>query len=245
VNRQLKSNSIVALIPARSGSKGVPNKNIKLLGEFPLIAYSIKAALKSNLIGRVIVSTDSEAYAEIAREFGAEVPFLRPSEISGDTATDLEFFKDTIDWFQVNEGEVPDYFVHLRPTTPFRDPKVIDAALETIVGSDFSALRSAHKMSESSYKTFEIEDHKFKSLCVGSFDIEGSNLARQSFPETYDANGYVDVIRAKMVTQKGLIHGDRVKAYLTDMTYEVDEVSDFDFLEYLIEKTPDLANRLF
>jgi len=241
----LKNNNIVALIPARSESKGVPNKNIKLLGGVPLIAYSIKAALKSNLIDRVIVSTDSEDYAKIAREFGAEVPFLRPSEISGDSATDLEFFKDAINWFQDNEGEVPDYFVHLRPTTPFRDPKVIDAALEIFLGSDFSALRSAHKMSESSYKTFEIEDNKLKSLCVGRFDIEGSNVARQAYPQTYDANGYVDVIRSKMVTQNGLIHGDRVKAYVTDVSHEVDEISDFEFLEYLVEKTPDLMKRLF
>ena len=93
----MKVNNIVALIPARSGSKGVSNKNIRPLAGFPLIAYSIKAALKSKLIDRVIVSTDSEEYAEIAREYGAEVPFLRPSELSGDIATDKQFFKHAID----------------------------------------------------------------------------------------------------------------------------------------------------
>ena len=241
----MKHNSIVALIPARSGSKGVPNKNIKLLGGFPLIAYSIKAALKSNLIDRVIVSTDSEDYARVAREFGAEVPFLRSPEISGDTATDLAFFKEAIHWLQDNEGEVADYFVHLRPTSPLRDPRVIDTALELFVGSNFSALRSAHKMSESSYKSFEIEDDKLKSLCVGNFDIEASNIARQAFPDTYDANGYVDVVRTKMITQKGVVHGDRVKAYVTDVCHEIDEIGDIDFLEYLIERTPSLVGRLF
>jgi len=236
---------IVALIPARSGSKGVPGKNIKPLAGFPLIAYSIKAALKSKLIDRVIVSTDSEEYANIAREYGAEVPFLRPSELSGDKAADTDFFKHAIDWFTENEGEVPEYFAHLRPTTPLREPNVIDAALKSFIGSDFTALRSVHKMTESSYKSFEIEDGKLKCLCGGNFDIESANLARQAYPSTYDANGYIDVVRSEMVIQKNLIHSDRVQAYVTDVSYEIDELSDIDFLEYLINKSPTLVKRLF
>jgi N-acylneuraminate cytidylyltransferase len=236
---------IVALIPARSGSKGVPDKNIKPLAGFPLIAYSIKAALKSRLIDRVIVSTDSEEYANIAREYGAEVPFLRPPEISGDKATDTDFFRHAIDWFIENEGEVPEYFAHLRPTTPLRESNVIDSALKSFIGSDFTALRSVHKMTESSYKTFEIEDDKLKCLCGGNFDIESANLARQVYPSTYDANGYIDVVRSKMVIQKNLIHSDRVQAYVTDVSYEIDELSDIDFLEYLIKKSPTLVKRLF
>ena len=236
---------IVALIPARSGSKGVPGKNIKPLAGFPLIAYSIKAALKSKLIDRVIVSTDSEEYANIAREYGAEVPFLRPSELSGDKAADTDFFKHAIDWFIENEGEVPEYFAHLRPTTPLREPNVIDTALKSFIGSDFTALRSVHKMTESSYKSFEIEDGKLKCLCGGNFDIESANLARQAYPSTYDANGYIDVVRSEMVIQKNLIHSDRVQAYVTDVSYEIDELSDIDFLEYLINKSPTLVKRLF
>ena len=236
---------IVALIPARSGSKGVPGKNIKPLAGFPLIAYSIKAALKSKLIDRVIVSTDSEEYANIAREYGAEVPFLRPSELSGDKAADTDFFKHAIDWFTENEGEVPEYFAHLRPTTPLREPNVIDTALKSFIGSDFTALRSVHKMTESSYKSFEIEDGKLKCLCGGNFDIESANLARQAYPSTYDANGYIDVVRSEMVIQKNLIHSDRVQAYVTDVSYEIDELSDIDFLEYLINKSPTLVKRLF
>ena len=125
--------NIVALIPARSGSKGVPNKNIRYLGDVPLIAYSIIAALKSTLIDRVIVSTDSEEYADIARNYGAEVPFIRPAEISGDTATDLQLFEHAISWFEKNENLVPQYFVHLRPTTPLRDPRIIDDAIKNKV----------------------------------------------------------------------------------------------------------------
>ena len=241
----MKVNNVVALIPARSGSKGVPNKNIKLLAGYPLIAYSIKAALKSKLIDRVIVSTDSEEYASIAREYGAEVPFLRPSELSGDKATDAQFFKHAVDWFKENEEVVPEYFAHIRPTTPLRNPQIIDEVLNSFMGSNFTALRSVHKMSESSYKSFEIENDKLKCLCGGGFDIESANLDRQAYPSTYDANGYIDVVRSEMVIQENLIHGDRVQAYVTDVSYEIDELSDIDFLEYLITKSPELVKRLF
>jgi CMP-N,N'-diacetyllegionaminic acid synthase len=232
-------NNIVALIPARSGSKGVLNKNIRPIDGVPLIAYSIAAALKSTLIDRVIVSTDSEEYAELARSYGADVPFIRPANISGDLATDIEFFRHATSWLQDNEDFTPEYLVHLRPTTPFREPKVLDKAIKEFICSDYSALRSCHKMSESSYKTFEVENNIFKRICNGGNNIEGSNTARQAFPETYDANGYIDIIRSKMIDKYNLIHGDRVKAFITDTAYEIDEIDDIDFLEYLITKNPE------
>lgn len=236
---------VIAIIPARSGSKGVPNKNIKLIADKPLIAYSILAALKSKVIDRVIVSTDSEEYARIARDYGAEVPFLRPSDVSGDKATDTEFFKHAIDWLRDNEGFVPKYFAHLRPTTPLRNPQIIDDALLSFIDSEFTALRSVHLMSESSYKTFEIDNNQLKCLCDGGFDIEAANVARQSFPNTYDANGYIDVVRSEMIDSKGLVHGDKVLAYVTERAYEIDEVSDIDFLEYMINQSSDIVADLF
>ena len=238
---------IVALIPARSGSKGVPNKNIRLLSGVPLIAYSIAVALKSDLIDRVIVSTDSEEYAQISRVYGAEVPFLRPIDISGDTATDAQWISHAIEWFKQSEGYVPQYFVHLRPTTPLRDPSVVDDALRGFVGAnnEYTALLSVHKMSEASYKTFEMEDGKLKCLCNRGFDIENANLSRQLFPITYNANGYVDVIRSELVQSCGKVHGDSVKAYVTETAYEVDEPKEFDFLEHIIAKMPRYRASLF
>ena len=168
---------VIAIIPARSGSKGVPDKNIKQIAGKPLMAYSIAAALKSNVINRVIVSTDSEEYACIARGCGAEVPFLRPSNVSGDLATDTQFFKHAIDWLRENEGFVPKYFAHLRPTTPIRNPQIIDDALISFIDSDFTALRSVHKMSESSYKTLEIINGGLSPLSILSdlnIDSNGS-----------------------------------------------------------------------
>jgi N-acylneuraminate cytidylyltransferase len=120
----------IAIIPARSGSKGVPDKNIRSLGGQSLIAYSIQAGLLAKNVDRVIVSTDSESYAAIAKECGAEVPFLRPAEISTDSSTDYEFVKHALDWLKTSEGKMPEFIVHLRPSTPLRDPAVVSAAVE-------------------------------------------------------------------------------------------------------------------
>ncbi len=116
-------NNVIAIIPARSGSKSVTDKNIKLLSGHPLIAYSIVAAKLSKEIKRVVVSTDSEEYAEIAKKYGAEVPFIRPEIYSKDSSTDRDFFIHAMNWFKDNENTLPEYWVQLRPTTPLRNPE--------------------------------------------------------------------------------------------------------------------------
>lgn len=236
---------IVAIIPARSGSKGVPDKNIKLIYGAPLISYSIKAALKSKLVDRVIVSTDSDEYAEIALDYGAEVPFRRPREISQDSSTDIEFFSHIISWMNKNEGHVPSYFVHLRPTTPLRDPQVIDEAIKVFVDSDHSALRSVHKMSESAYKAFEINNSTLTTMCGQGANLDASNLGRQAYPATYDANGYVDVVRTSLIAEQGLLHGDNVYGFVTERTYEIDEISDIALVEYFLKNNMITVENLF
>ena len=135
-----------AIIPARGGSKGVPKKSIALLCGFPLIAYSIAAAKLSKKIERVIVSTDSEEMAEVARSFGAETPFMRPAEFARDTSPDIEFVEHAISWFQKNESSVPEFLVHLRPTTPLRIPEDIDRAIEMLAKhKDATSLRSGYE----------------------------------------------------------------------------------------------------
>jgi N-acylneuraminate cytidylyltransferase len=228
---------IISIIPARGGSKGVPGKNIKLLNEIPLIGFSIKTSLESKHITRTIVSTDSVEIANIAKELGAEVPFLRPKVIAGDKSTDLEFFLHTIDWFLENEGEAPDYFVHLRPTTPLRDFQVVDKAIASFLkNSSATALRSVHEMSETAYKSFEIEEGKLKTIGTGSFDLDPANEARQGFPSTYYANGYVDIIKSKFIIDNQKIHGDKVMAFVTEPVTEVDTPEDFELLEYQCQK---------
>ncbi len=238
--------SIVALIPARSGSKGVPNKNIRKLGGHPLIEWSIAACNATTLINRTIVSTDSKEYAQLSREMGAEIPFLRPEILSGDRSTDYDFIKHALDWFSLNGGE-PDYLVHIRPTTPFRNPKLIAEAIDAFINnSQATALRSVHPMSESAYKTFEIAaGGQLKRLASESTDLDAANNARQDFPITYIANGYVDVLSTRFIREKQLIHGNHVVPFITPVVNEVDTEEDFINLELELEKYPEFANRLF
>jgi len=237
---------VYSIIPARAGSKSIPDKNIRLLAGKPLIAYSIAAARLTNNIDRVLVTTDSEQYASIAREYGAEVPFLRPAEISSDSSGDYEFIRHALDWMQDNEGYQPEYIVHLRPTTPLREVSYIESAIETIKkDNQATALRSLHEMPESAYKTFEIEGGYLKSICSKSSDIEAANRPRQEFKKTYDANGYVDVIKTSYVIANKKIHGDHVIGYITPRVFEVHTLEDFEYLEYQIARNPALVKRLF
>lgn len=236
----------VALIPARAGSKGVPNKNIRLLGGHPLIAWSIAACLKTGSIDRVIVSTDSEEYAALCRELGADVPFLRPASISGDRSTDFEFVEHALDWLVAN-GDEPETVVHIRPTTPLRNPALVEQAIWQFRDAhNATALRSVHEMSESAYKTFEI-DSEGRLKRVGSSDtaLDLANGARQQFPTTYNANGYVDILSTAFIRNHHLLHGDAVMPFITPRVTEVDNEDDFTFLEYELQKDARFASRLF
>ena len=238
--------SIFALIPARSGSKGVPHKNIKPLGDHPLIEWSIEACKTTTSINRIIVSTDSEEYAQISRKMGAEVPFLRPAEIAGDRSTDYDFIKHALDWFSQNGGE-PDYIVHIRPTTPFRDPVLIDQAVAAFISHpQATALRSVHPMSESAYKTFEIAPGgQLKRIASESTELDAANNARQQFPATYIANGYVDVLSTAFIRKMELIHGSHVLPFITPTVNEVDTLEDFSMLEMELQNHPEFTTRLF
>ena len=238
--------SIVAIIPARSGSKGVIDKNVKLLSKRPLLAYSISVAQLVNSIDRIIVSTDSEHYANIAKKYRAEVPFLRPPEISGDNSTDYEWIKHILGWMQKEEGAVPDYLVHLRPTTPLREPKYIEEAIVYLKQNKIAtALRSVHEMSETAYKTMEIEKGYLKSICSGEFNLEVTNKPRQQFPKTYVANGYVDICKSSYILKNKELLGDKVIAYMTPPTFEVDTVEEFSYLEYQLARNPEIIKQLF
>jgi N-acylneuraminate cytidylyltransferase len=226
-------NDIVAIIPARSGSKSLKDKNIKLLSGHPLLAYSIQAAKLSKKIERVIVSTDSEEYAEVARKYGAEVPFIRPSEHSTDTSLDRDFLVHAMKWFQKNEGGVPEYWVHLRPTTPLREPETIDAAINMILNQKSStSLRSGHKAPESPLKWFVKRDRFFKGLQ----EDEQYNLPKESFEDVYIPNGYVDVLKSSFILENEKIHGENMLCFVSPVCTEVDSIEEFDIIEYQINK---------
>ncbi|MFC1501488.1 cytidylyltransferase domain-containing protein [Elusimicrobiota bacterium] len=225
----------VAIIPARGGSKGVPGKNIKSLAGYPLIAYSIAAAKLSKKIERIIVSTDSDDIAEISKKFGAEIPFKRPSEISQDSSTDLDFVLHALSWLKENEKQIPEYFVHLRPTTPLRDPKIIDKAIKEIESKpDSTSLRSAHKASESPFKWFRRDKDGFFNPLITSLKNDDINAPRQGYPEAYIPNGYVDVLKSAFILKGRVLHGEKIIGFVSPKCIEVDSADDFEFLEYEI-----------
>src|SRR5512144_3095944 len=127
------TNNILAIIPARGGSKGIPRKNIRSFAGYPLIAWSIAAAKQSDLVTRLIVSTDDEEIAAVAREWGAETPFLRPAELAQDKTTDLPVFEHAIQWLEENKGYKPEIVIQLRPTSPIRPKGMLDHAIRILL----------------------------------------------------------------------------------------------------------------
>jgi len=241
------NDEIIAIVPARANSKTVKHKNVRMLRKHPVLAYSIMVAKKSKYIDNVFVSTDSENYASLAKQYGAEVPFLRPDHLASDTATDIDVMLHFLEWYKSHHGKLPKYLVHLRPTTPLRDPVIIDRAINTIITTKkkCTALRSVHEMSETAYKCFEIDDCYLKTIKDNLFDLEKANDVRQHYPKTYHANGYVDILKTDYVLQKKKTHGDKVLHYLTDHTVEIDTEEDFAYLEYQITKKQELFKQLF
>jgi N-acylneuraminate cytidylyltransferase len=231
--------NVVALIPARSGSKGVIDKNIKLLNGKPLINHAIDAGKNSQFINDIFISTDSQDYANLASDAGAKVPFLRPEEISRDDSTDLECFQHFISFFKKSDIKLPEFIVHLRPTTPVRDTKVIDSAIEFFCNNHmkYSSLRSVHAMPESAFKYCTIEDRKLKSIGSQSFSMDSANNARQTFPKTYIPNGYVDIISVRYLLENMLLHGDKVYPFITPVSYEIDTVDDFELISKIYSKS--------
>lgn len=229
---------IMAIIPARGGSKGVPQKNIRPLAGYPLIAYSIAAAKLSRRVDGVVVSTDSPEIDAIGRHYGAETPFLRPAAFARDDSQDLEFVLHALDWFQKHISAVPEYLVHLRPTTPLRDPVLIDAAIDRILGrADATSLRSGHEAPETPFKWFFLnQDGCFEGINPRDPLPEYYNLPRQAFPPVYIPNGYVDIIKSAAVLASGSLHGSRMLGFATPPVTEIDTAGDLQFLEYEIEK---------
>ena len=229
---------VVAIIPARSGSKSVKDKNIISLSGFPMISYSIAAAKLSKFISRVIVSTDSIKYAEIVKKFGAEAPFIRPSEIATDQSGDIDFFKHLIHYLNEHEGYCPKYFVHLRPTTPLRKPDIIDKAIEKILDlEDYTALRSGHKAPESPLKWFKMGDkNQFISIMNSADHNEYSNLPKENFEDIYIPNGYVDIVKSTQISETNTLHGNKVFGFETSPCIEIDSESELDYINYQMNK---------
>lgn len=230
--------NILAIIPARSGSKSVKDKNIRIMNDKPMLAYSIEHALQSKQINRVIVSTDSPTYQEIARNFGAETPFLRPAEISMDTSLDIEVFQHALSWLVENEGYTADICVHLRPTHPIRNSKDIDNMIHILQNDpSLDAVRSVSPANQTPYKMWLFKEQNSDTMSpVVTCNIpEAYNAPRQKLPQVYMQNACIDVIRASTILEKHSMTGDKIAGYRMQYDFDIDTEEDLLRAEHFMQ----------
>ena len=226
---------ILALIPARGGSKGIPRKNIRNFAGYPLIAWSIAAAKQSELVTRVIVSTDDGEIASIAREYSAETPFLRPVELAQDKTTDLPVFEHALQWLEENEGYLPEIVVQLRPTSPIRPRGMLDHAIRILLEHmDADCVRGVVLAGQNPFKMWRFtgEDKPMKPLLGVDGIPEPYNAPRQILPPVYWQTGHIDAIRVSTIQQKKSLTGDVIYPLVIDPRYTVDIDNLFDWAKY-------------
>ncbi len=220
-------NNVVAIIPARSGSKSVPHKNIRNLAGKPMLAYSIEHAQKSKYINRIILSTDSEDYAAIGRKYGAEVPFLRPSEFASDTALDIEVFHHCLTFLKEKEGVIPDIVVQLRPTYPIRNIEDIDHMIEMLMQNpEADSVRSIAPAKEIPYKMWHKDPQGLLSPIMKDIP-ECYNMPRQILPKVYYQNACVDVVRGRVILENYSMTGKCIYGYEMEKNYDIDTEEEF------------------
>jgi CMP-N,N'-diacetyllegionaminic acid synthase len=228
---------ILCIIPARSGSKGIPHKNIKKLNGLPLIAYSIKQALQTKYYKNkqmdIIVSTDSDEYKKVAEKYGANVPVLRPKDISLDNSTDYEFIKHMVD-YQKSKGIKYEMILQLRPTQPIRRVSDIDKCLDIFVKEyvNYDSLRTVIENDKTPYKMYSLEDSHLKSLLKVDGIKESFNMGRQYLPKTYLHNGYIDILKPELLEDE-MISGERIYGYVMNKEdkYDIDTLEDWEETE--------------
>lgn len=206
----------IALIPARSGSKRVRDKNIMPLAGHPALAYSIAAALESGVFRSVVVSTDSELYADVARHYGAEVPFLRPNALAGDLSPDFEWVQYTITRLR-DEGQTYDCFSILRPTSPFRLPETIRRAWNEFLAEEgIDSLRAVEKCKQHPGKMWVIRGRRMLPLLpIGPAEQPWHSSQYPSLPEVYVQNASLEIAWTRVVTEERTIAGNVVMPFLT------------------------------
>lgn len=219
-----KKPEVLAIIPARGGSKSIPRKNAQLFAGHPLLAFSVAAGLRAKSVSRVIISTDDEAMAEMARQLGAEAPFLRPSQLAQDDTLDLPVFQHALAWLAKEEGYKPDIVVQLRPTSPLRPPDLVDRAVKTL---------RDHPKADSARGVVPAGQNPYKMWSIGSSGAmqpllkvkgvgEPYNAPRQKLPASYWQTGHVDAIRTTTILKKDSMSGEVIWPVVIDARYTVD-----------------------
>jgi YrbI family 3-deoxy-D-manno-octulosonate 8-phosphate phosphatase len=216
---------VLAIVPARGGSKSIPRKNIRLFVGYPLIAYSIAAGLQAETVTRVLVTTDDEEIAEVARRFGGETPFLRPAELAGDRTLDLPVFQHTLTWLAEHENYHPDAIVHLRPTTPVRPPGLVDRAVHILLAHPTAdSVRGITPAHQNPFKMWllEGEDKPIRPLTIVPGIEEPYNAPRQTLPPVYSHTGLIDAMRPDTILKLNSMSGQTILPVLFDPVYSAD-----------------------
>ena len=234
-----KSNRIIAIIPARGGSKGVPRKNIRILGGKPLIAHTIETAQKSSLIERVFVTTDDEEIAPVARLYGAEVPFLRPKELAEDDTPADPVLKHCLEYLLKHENLIPEIIVWLEPPTPFRTVAEVDEAIK-LFQSDLEAdsLRAVCLPRQNPFKMWTIDGKYLKPLITTENGVVFHSGPRQKTKTVYWQNGSIFLLRHSSFKRFGNFYGEKILPFVveSEKSIDIDTEEDFRLAEYYINK---------
>jgi len=230
---------VLAIIPARGGSKSIPRKNIKLLNGKPLIAYTIETALACKDIDRIIVSSDDDEILEISKKFGAEIPFIRPKELAQDRTPDRPVIQHAINFLSKEDNYYPDLVLNLRPTSPFRIAEDISNVISKWETTNADSVRTVTKVEgvHHPYWMFSINDEGWSSPAVPNKTIE-EFYQRQLLPPIYRLNGVVDGITTDIVLNHKNYYGDNMALVEVpeSRSHDIDTKEDFNLAEYLMNK---------
>ena len=225
---------VLAIVPARGGSKGLPGKNLRPLAGHPLIAYSIAAGLQAKLVNRVICSTDSEEIATVAREYGAEVPFMRPAKLAQDDSPDIDFFNHALAELAKTDYR-PDIIVQLRPSDPIRRNGLVDEGVQLMIDNPTAdSVRTIAEPGYSPYKMWVVNDSgTLDPLLTIPGVAEPFNLPRQELPEVWWHIGVLDIVRTDVVTQTKSLSGKTIIPLKVDReaSADIDTLDDFERAE--------------
>ena len=233
-----KRKKILAIIPARGGSKGVIRKNIHQLAGKPLIAWTIETALSCSFLDRVIVSTDDEMIRNVAIGYGAEAPFKRPSEFAQDNTSDLPVYQQTLSWLRINQDYCPEIVVWLRPTSPLRSSRDIHDAVILLEKTNADWARTITKVQHPIFWTKKLDGDRLVPF-LEDFDDSAYNCRRQDQPIFYLPNGAVDVAWSTTITENELLYDGDVRGVVMpfERSVNIDTEYDFWFAEKMIKKS--------
>jgi N-acylneuraminate cytidylyltransferase len=232
---------ILAIIQARGGSKSIPGKNIKPLAGRPLIAWTVEAAKQAKTVTRVIISTDDEKIAEVARQYGAEVPFLRPAEFATDGAKSIGLLKHALEWLATNEQYHPDVIVQLKPTNPLRTAAHIDECVKKFLEvPGLDSLITVTKSPAHPLKTWKFSGELVEPFVPGELYglKEAAKSPRQALPEAFVQNSCVNVINPETILKKNSSIGTKIRGVVMERedSINIDTPLDFEISELLMQK---------